>query len=176
MIEHRLIERMIKLMRTETSKINNGEDPKVQFLHAVTDFIKTYADQCHHGKEENILFKSLVKKPLSEKHKQILNELAEEHIFARKKTRGLEEAIKKYLQGESSAIPKISQFMHELTEFYPQHIEKEDKQFFLPCMDYYSKSELDTLLNDFMAFDKDLVHEKYKEIVYSWEADQGDTI
>ena len=55
--------------------------------------------------------------------------------------------------------------MIELAEFYPKHIEKEDKHFFIPCMNYFSKQEQEGMLNEFWEFDRRLVHEKYKEIV-----------
>ena len=28
-----------------------------------------------------------------------------------------------------------------MTDFYPKHIEKEDKRFFLPCMNYFTQEE-----------------------------------
>ena len=32
------------------------------FIDTAVDFIHTYADRCHHGKEEDILFKALAAK------------------------------------------------------------------------------------------------------------------
>lgn len=59
MIEHRLIERMISEMKNETERIRNGEKPDLSFIETAVDFIRTYADACHHGKEEDILFRDL---------------------------------------------------------------------------------------------------------------------
>ena len=62
-------------------------------------------------------------------------------------------------------LPDIVKLMAELAEFYPRHIEKEDKYFFLPCMKYFSREEQAAMLNEFWEFDRKLVHEKYKKIV-----------
>ena len=69
MIEHRLIERMIRLLDQENTRIreNIGVLPEfafvnAKFIDAAVDFIKTYADQVHHGKEEDILFTALLEK------------------------------------------------------------------------------------------------------------------
>ena len=75
MIEHRLIEKMIRLMDREIVRIRENITVSPQFafvdsrfIDAAVDFIRTYADQVHHGKEEDILFAALQEKPLSPEH------------------------------------------------------------------------------------------------------------
>src|SRR5665811_1180241 len=77
MIEHRLIERLLTLMTREFKRIkdNTAVDPEFAFVDPVfidtaVDFIHTYADRCHHGKEEDLLFKGLAEKNLSPEHRQ----------------------------------------------------------------------------------------------------------
>lgn len=65
MIEHRLIERMVKTIKGELRKISEENEVNVIFIDTAVDFFRTYADRCHHGKEEDILFRDLAKKPLS---------------------------------------------------------------------------------------------------------------
>jgi hemerythrin-like domain-containing protein len=84
MIEHRLIERMITLMGKELERITKSNEADPSFIDSIVDFIRTYADHCHHGKEENILFRELRKKSLSPEHKNIMGELIEEHSLGRK--------------------------------------------------------------------------------------------
>jgi len=59
MREHRLIERMIALMGREIEQINASGKVNTGFLMVAVDFIRTYADRTHHGKEEDILFRSI---------------------------------------------------------------------------------------------------------------------
>jgi len=82
MWEHRLIERMLISVEAEILQINSRFNPI--FIDTIVDFIRIYADRTHHGKEEDILFRDMKKKPLSGEHERIMNELVEEHVFARK--------------------------------------------------------------------------------------------
>lgn len=165
MIEHRLIEKMIKLIGNESQRILQEKNVNVVFIDRAIDFIRAYADCCHHGKEEDILFRDLVKKPLSAEHKRILDELTEEHTFARNATKNIVDLKEKYVQGNINVIGEIAQLMQQLSEFYPKHIEKEDKHFFLPCMNYFTPQEQEAMLKEFWEFDKQLIHEKYKAMV-----------
>lgn len=165
MIEHRLIERMIKQLKEESQRFDKEKKVDIFFIDKAVDFIRMYADRCHHGKEEDILFRDLAKKQLQPEYKKIMDELVNEHSYARNATKSLVSAKEKYGQGAKTALSDIVKLMAELAEFYPKHIEKEDKHFFLPCMKYFSKEEQAAMLNEFWEFDRKLVHEKYKKIV-----------
>ncbi|MGE5418215.1 MAG: hemerythrin domain-containing protein [Acidobacteriota bacterium] len=172
MIEHRLIERIINVFKKQLQNANTTPAPDFGFIDEVVDFIRTYADRCHHGKEEDILFKSLEQKPLTSEQKLILDELLDEHKWARQATGQIVEAKKRFLNGDQTALHEIVSVGLELAEFYPKHIEKEDKHFFIPVMNYFSKNEQEAMLSEFQVFDAELIHEKYRGVVlYSEIAD-----
>lgn len=165
MVEHRLIERMIALMGKEIQKMRMHDKFDPEFIRAAVDFIMTYADHLHHGKEEDILFRDLSRKPLSAEHRRIMDELIREHVFARENTRKIFDARNKYLKGEKDATIDIVEHMENLVKFYPLHIEKEDKHFFLPVMEYFNKEEQTAMLNEFYEFDRTFIHHRYRDIV-----------
>jgi hemerythrin-like domain-containing protein len=169
MIEHRLIERMIDVMREELTIFEKEEKLAPEFVETVVDFIRTYADRCHHGKEEDILFRELVTKKLTDEHRRIMEELMEEHRWGRKTTARLVEANKRYMQGEREAMSTVTDCMKSLVQFYPKHIEKEDKHFFIPCMDYFTEIEQQAILREEWEFDRSLIHERYRNIVIAAE-------
>jgi hemerythrin-like domain-containing protein len=169
MIEHRLIERMIDVMKEELVLIEKEKKVDPEFIEKAVDFIHTYADRCHHGKEEDILFRDLGGKKLKDEYKRTMEELVEEHRWGRKITGRLVEANAKYVQGNPEALFAIINCIKSLIEFYPKHIEKEDKHFFIPCMDYFTSSEKDAMLKEEWEFDKSLIHEKYRNIVIAAE-------
>lgn len=169
MIEHRLIERMIAVMGKEAQRIKQGLLPNTELIRTAVEFIKTYADGLHHGKEEDILFRDLSKKPLSPEHKGIMDELIKEHTLGRENTRKLSDAREKYLKGETDAVKAIAENMDILVKFYPKHIEKEDKRFFLPVMDYFNKDEQSMMLSEFNEFDRKFIHIRYQKIVSELE-------
>lgn len=171
MIEHRLIERMIKAIGKEIDRIEAEEKVDPVLIDAIVDFIRTYADRCHHGKEEDILFRELKKKPLSEEHERTMNELIEDHRWARQTTGRVVEGKNAYAEQKEKSVYAVTKPLRELIEFYPKHIEKEDKRFFIPIMEYFSKEEKDALLKEGDQFDKTLIHEKYAKVVD--QAEQG---
>jgi hemerythrin-like domain-containing protein len=167
MIEHRLIERMIKVMKHELLRAEAQQKINPRFIETATDFIRAYADRCHHGKEEDILFRELKKKKIAAEHQTIMEELIEEHERGRQLTARLVEANSRYVKGDERALSEIFECIRTLTGFYPKHIEKEDKNFFLPIMGYFSKEEKEALLVEGYRFDAALLHEEYQKTVMS---------
>jgi len=169
MTEHRLIERMIALMRMEGEKYRDNKKPNPLYVDAAVDFIRTYADRLHHGKEENILFRELKKKNLSDDHQKTMEELIEEHIWGRKTVKKLVEANEKYKRGDLKSAEAVMEGVIELVDFYPRHIEKEDKHFFLPCMEYFGDQEQQDMLEEEQEFDRSFIHRMYEERVERME-------
>jgi hemerythrin-like domain-containing protein len=165
MIEHRLIERMIALIRKKLNQIEatNRVDPL--FIDTVVDFIRIYADRTHHGKEEDILFRDLAKKQMSDHDQRIMEELVEEHVFGRKITKEIIEVNAQYREGKESSLSVIVTKLRELVDFYPKHIEKEDKVFFPAYMNYLSEEEDQLMLKEFWEFDREMIHEKYRSVI-----------
>lgn len=173
MIEHRLIERMIEVMKRQLQRWEGEGKADPSFIETAVDFIRTYADRCHHGKEEDILFRDLSEKPISNDHKRIMDELVVDHRWGRKTTGRLVEANESYWKGDAEAFSTILDCVKSLVEFYPKHIEKEDRHFFIPIMDYFSKEEKDAMLNEEYDFDRVLIHDIYRDYVTKAEEHMG---
>jgi hemerythrin-like domain-containing protein len=164
MIEHRLIEKMIVIIKNEITKIKETKKVDMIFIDTAVDFIRVYADKTHHGKEEDILFRDCVKKNMSEKDIIIMNELIEEHKYGRKIVSELVEAKDNYIMGNDT-IAVILDKLGRLADFYPEHIRKEDKIFFPDSEKYFSADELEEQLREFREFDQTMIHEKYRTVV-----------
>jgi hemerythrin-like domain-containing protein len=74
-----------------------------------------------------------------------------------------------YMQGNKNSLKVVVDRLNDLIELYPAHIKKEDKQFFIPVMNYFSKQEQDDMLQESWEFDRKMIHEKYKNIVEKLE-------
>ncbi len=172
MREHRLIERMIALFNKEIEHINSGNTVNTGFLMTGVDFIRMYADRTHHGKQEDILFRDLARKNLSPEHSRIMRELTDEHIQARNIVARLINALDNHRAGHKKSVDAVVACLKELVGLYPAHIEKEDKHFFYPCLEYFSKEEQDSILEEFWKFDRNLIHEKYQKSVEELESRQ----
>jgi hemerythrin-like domain-containing protein len=169
MIEHRLIERMITLIKQKLNRIETTNQIDPLFIDTVVDFIRIYADRTHHGKEEDILFRKLSNKQMLDQDIQIMDELVDEHVLGRKTAKELVEANAQYRMGEKSALAVIVSKLKKLVDFYPKHIEKEDKIFFPAYMKYLSDEEDQLMLKEFYEFDREMIHEKYKLVLQKLE-------
>ena len=165
MIEHRLIERMLSIIKRVLAEIKTKDKVDPVFVDTAVDFIRVYADRTHHGKEEDILFRELNKKSLNSEDQRIMKELIEEHVFGRKTTNGLVDANTRYRDGDNHALSEIVEKLQTLIEFYPKHIEKEDKIFFPSSRKYFTDDEDQAILMEFQEFDQKMIHEKYLSVV-----------
>ena len=165
MMEHRLIERLITLMERAIADIETTGKVEPLFIDAVVDFIGTYADRTHHGKEEDILFRELDKKGLTAEDRAMMERLLEDHRFGRATTRALAEARARYCAGDHAAGADVAKSLKDLVALYPQHIDKEDKIFFPNSRQYLRDDEDQAMLAEFREFDRGMIHEKYKTLV-----------
>lgn len=168
MIEHRTSERVLKLMREESRRIEAEGRVHTGLIDAAVEFFRVHADRCHHGKEEDILFKRLMEKPLAEEHRAMIQVLIAEHAVARELVERLAASAARCATG-SGAAREVAERLETLVEFYPTHIEKEDKRFFIPSMNYFSTEERDELLREGWKYDSDLFHTLYKEKLRPFE-------
>ena len=170
MIEHRLIERMLSVVKNALQTIDLEKEVDPLFVDAVVDFIRVYADRTHHGKEEDILFRELEKKSLSAEDQHLMDELIEEHVYGRQTTQALVDANDRYRKGDRNALAEIADKLQTLVAFYPKHIEKEDKVFFPKSKTYFTDEEDQQMLAEFMEFDRKMIHEKYASTVEQFES------
>jgi hemerythrin-like domain-containing protein len=95
----------------------------------------------------------------------MMRELILEHVYARRTTDNLAKAKDRYVKGDDEARSDVWKLLNDLAEFYPRHIEKEDKKFFAQSMNYFSQSEQVAMLNEFWDFDRKIVHEHYAKLM-----------
>jgi hemerythrin-like domain-containing protein len=169
MIEHRLIERMLIIIKDALLKIEYKHEIDPVFVDIAVDFIRVYADRTHHGKEEDILMRELKQKPLSAVDKQVMNELIREHALVRQTTALISNANDRYRSGDEIALIVIANNLKTLIEFFPKHIEKEDKKFYPASRAYFTDEEDEAMLAEFGELDRKMVYEKYKAVVEKLE-------
>jgi hemerythrin-like domain-containing protein len=164
MIEHRLIEKLLKVAAGLADGLTQKTyDPVL--IDSIVDFIKVYADRTHHGKEEDILFHKLSEREVAGNDLAMMNELIDEHKQAREKVKAIVELNERCRNGDKNVVSQIKEIILWLADFYPVHIEKEDKQFFPKSEKYFSNDELDTMLENFWTFDRNMIHEKYQSML-----------
>lgn len=153
--EHKVILKMVECLKVYGKNLNCKD--RVCLIDQIVEFFRVFADKLHHGKEEKILFKRLEKKPLKAEEKAILLELYSEH----KKARELVSLLENKKNAKFFEIKKI---IEEMVLLYEKHIEKENREFFIPAFTYFSNEEKKEMLDDFLMVDKKVLFEKYLQM------------
>jgi len=116
--EHEIIEQAIEVLNKSTKNLQNGKKVSSEVFKKTLDIIKNFADRCHHGKEEDVLF-PLIKK-INTKESKVISLLLKEHEKGRNFVKGLTKAISK--KDTDGMIKNANGYINLL----PQHIEKEN--------------------------------------------------
>jgi hemerythrin-like domain-containing protein len=164
MDEHRVIERVIASLETAANRLSSGQAFPIDFFLKAADFIKNFADGCHHKKEEGVLFVALVQNGMSKEAGPVAVMLAE-HEEGRRLTRGMREGAERVQSGDQAAISQVTQNALGYVALLRQHIQKEDRILF-PMADQVIPAEQHAQITE--AFDHIEheetgagVHEKY---------------
>jgi hemerythrin-like domain-containing protein len=164
MNEHRVIERVLGCLETAAQRLKAGKDVDASFFTDAADFIKGFADGCHHHKEEDVLFKVMVTHGLSEESGPIAVML-EEHEEARRFTRAMRAGAERLATGDRTAIEDVASNALDYVALLRRHIEKEDKVLFPLADQVVPQGEVARLTADFDRIeneeDRQGLHDKY---------------
>ncbi|GBC78681.1 Iron-sulfur cluster repair protein YtfE [bacterium HR08] len=128
MHEHRIIERALRALRGVCQRLENGEAVPADVPAQLVEFIQTFADRCHHGKEEKHLFPTLEQCGVPRDGGPI-GVMLYEHELGRGFVREMAEAASAYARGESAAARFVSA-ARQYMDLLAQHIYKEDNVLF----------------------------------------------
>lgn len=124
MSEHENIKRMLGVVRKYSYKVLKNEDVDIDDFYKMIDFIRNYADKHHHSKEEEILFKKMIKE-LPHTESPILG-MYSEHDLGRLYIGNLEESLKKVKDGDLDSKVDIIGSAMAYADLLSRHIHKED--------------------------------------------------
>ena len=127
--EHRIIERALRGLDGVCMRIESGSRVPVGALLEIVNFITTFADQYHHGKEETLLFPALERCGITREGGP-LGVMEYEHQVERELIADLEQAIELYQEGDVEAAQRFVEAGRAYLRLLVGHIEKEDSILF----------------------------------------------
>jgi len=125
MEEHRVIERMLDALEIAAKNLSSGQTVPADFFLKAADFIKGFADSCHHKKEEDILFATLMAHGMSRETGPLAVMLAE-HEEGRRLAHAMREGAEQMREGTQVNASQITQNALSYIALLRQHIQKED--------------------------------------------------
>lgn len=129
MEEHRVIERVLDALSTAADLIDQGVAVDPEFFLDATDFVRGFADGCHHKKEEDVLFKTMASYGVQVENGPIGVMLAD-HEEGRRFTRQIRAAAERLQAGDQAARSELLNGVKGYVALLRAHIFKEDKILF----------------------------------------------
>lgn len=148
--EHRLIKKVIDVLEAAAAKLENDENVEPEFFDNAVDFIRNFADGFHHAKEEDILFRGMVKKGMPEKDSPIEVMLIE-HDLGRDFVKGMIEANGRFRKNrdDRKAAADIVRNARGYISLLREHIEKENEILYPLAERMFTKKEKDRIKKEF---------------------------
>jgi hemerythrin-like domain-containing protein len=148
--EHEGIKLMLNIMEAISNNLDKGKELNLNHYGKVLDFIKGFADKCHHGKEEDILFPALIDHGMSKEGGPIAVMLYE-HQLGRSHIKDLSLAFEEFKSGNKKAIKNIISSSMDYVGLLRNHIEKENNILFMMADRVLNETEQSKI---FDAFEK----------------------
>ncbi|MHB8764679.1 MAG: hemerythrin domain-containing protein [Deferrisomatales bacterium] len=170
--EHRLILRMIDLLERNTVRLEQGRFEEWAFFLDAVDFIRSYADRFHHAKEEDILFRELVRNGMPAENSPVAAMLLA-HDHGRAFVRGMEEATLRARAGDRAAVPQIVENARGYAALLRDHIDKEDHILYPLAERVLPAGWRDDILVQYQAAEAGApadLQDRYRRLVETYEA------
>lgn len=170
MNEHRVIERMLKVVSNAADRLESGKEVDKELLVGAADFFKNFADKCHHSKEEKLLFEKMMERGVSGEVGPIAVMLREHEdgrahirkiaaLSGNKHDRRNSEELIKHLRGYVALLS--------------QHIQKEDNILYPLADRILTPGDQEELAKGFERVEDEVmgpgVHERYHNMIEEWE-------
>ncbi len=168
--EHDLIERALRVLEHIVARIESGQSVPDRFCAWSAQFFQQFADQCHHAKEEDLLFPLLNQRGIPE-HGGPIGCMLHEHELGRSCVVRMREA------SEATEFAG-SAFAAAAREFIPllrQHIDKENNVLYRMALNVLSEADDASLTDRFANAEQEKgfvgLEARYTTDVAHWETE-----
>lgn len=166
--EHRVIEIMLDCIDRIARRARKDHKLDGSDAEDVIDFIRNFADRCHHGKEEDHLFRTLTEKGMPTEEGPI-GAMLSEHEQGRALVRGMAENIENGTKGDRRALEQFAEHSENYVALLRAHIRKEDGVLFPMAERFLTVEERQELTETFGRVEHEDMgegtHERYIELV-----------
>ena len=163
MKEHEGITLMLNIMSKVSDNIQKNNVLNSDHMEKIIEFLKVFADKCHHGKEEKLLFPELERNGVP-KDGGPIGVMLYEHQVGRGYIKNFVDAFNKFKEGDNKALTQIADEMKNYVNLLTSHIHKENIILF-PMADKVLNEKLDNEL--FTKYEKleeeEIGHGKHEE-------------
>ena len=165
--EHRVIERVLDCLEKMAEHAEGSGEVEAEPARKAVDFLRNFADRCHHGKEETHFFPAMEAKGFPREGGPT-GVMLYEHELGRSRVARMDEAIVEAQAGGGAAVGRFAEHARAFIALLRNHIEKEDHCLFQMAKEAFSESEQNQLLEAFRRVESEHigvgVHEHYLRV------------
>ena len=151
--EHEGISMMLRILDKFCERLENGEDVNLDDGAAMIEFLRGYADKCHHEKEEQLLFPLLEKLGIPRAGGPI-EIMLEDHDLGRAHVRGMDEVLESMRKGDREAGRSFAEHARNYIRLLTEHIDMENEAIFDMADMRLSAAQLEKLTAEFATVEK----------------------
>lgn len=167
--EHEDIKQMLKILNEVSARLDAGQTVDPAHLESMVEFIRVFADRCHHGKEEDYLFVAIEAAGIPRQGGPT-GIMLEEHDEGRGYVGALAEGVERYKAGDTSAASVISQNARNYAELLDQHIDKENEILYEMADMHMTPEQQEEMSAIFARVETERIgpggHEKYHQVLH----------
>lgn len=171
--EHANVRRMLKVIRRICYRVLTEGDYDIDDFTRIIDFVRTYTDKLHHGKEEDILFKTMEEELERLAKSGAIKGMYIEHDNGRLYMANLENGVAKFKEGDDEARLDIIANSICYADLLDRHIEKENTAMYNFAERMLSNESKEFIENEAKKIDeqanKDGIQEKYLNLLSELE-------
>src|SRR5262245_46187281 len=146
--EHRIIEQVLSCLDRISANCVAARKLDAQAARDALDFFRSFADGCHHRKEEDYLFPALEARGLPAQAGPTAV-MRSEHVEGRRHIQAMDGAIVAAARGDNSALDTFARHAQAYVRLLREHIAKEDNCLFPMANASLSPTDQQTLLEAF---------------------------
>jgi hemerythrin-like domain-containing protein len=159
--EHQAILFAFKILERMNLQISAGTNPDINDVSDFIGFLREFADKCHHGKEEGILFPTMEKAGLPG-HEGLLAALLSEHAKGREWIEAMDAAL---LSGFKAS--EFTTAARGYMDLLRAHVEKENNILFPMAERMLTTTQLDALYDAFEEHEAKVIGQGRHEQLHS---------
>jgi len=123
--EHDGIKLMLNILQSITQQAERSEKVDTNHVAQIMEFITVFVDKCHHGKEEELLFPSLVEMGVMNENGPV-GVMLSEHEEGRKYVREMLVTLNQYKNGDKEALEVFCSNAHQYIDMLRAHIKDDE--------------------------------------------------
>jgi hemerythrin-like domain-containing protein len=168
--EHQIILLVLDGVEREAERIRETGAVQADTVAEMVDFFQSFADRCHHQKEERLLFVRMRERGMPAGRGPIASML-HEHDQGRALVSAIAQALLQAEAGDPQAIASVHENLQAYVLFLRAHIDKEDNVLFPVADQLFTPQDQEMLVAAFDQVEAEEIGEGVHDKYHQWAHD-----